>query len=823
LNNSALNAAPYSLNGEAEPKPSSDQASFGVNFGGPMVIPKIINWQRASFYVTYQGTRSRNPFDMAGSVPTLAERSGDFSQLSTPIYSPFTNVPFLNNTIPNINPIAAGLLQYIPLPTTGRLVQNYQIVGSTPSNTNNVGVRLNAPLTNKDRLNFNIQYQDRNSESEQLFGYRDPTSGMGLSAAAGWSHSFKPRFNNSATLTFSRNSNTTTPYFAYTSDVASELGIGGTSQTPINYGPPNLSFTNYGSLSDSSASITHNQTWNFTDNVTLVVQRKHNLTFGYLFRKLQQNSFTYQNARGAFSFSGLLTSELNSSGQPVAGTGNDFADFLLGMPQSSSIRFGSDDNYLRGWATSGFVQDDYRIARGLSLNMGLRYEYFSPYTELNGHLANLLVAPGFTSVQVVTTAPTNVAGVLTASEAGLPSSLIKADPTAFSPRFGVAWRPTQRNSIVLRGGYSIFYSGSSYAQLASQMTSQPPFANTASLSTSVAAPLTLANGFATVPSQTITNTSAINPNYKLAYAQTWVAAIQNTFPQGLLVELEYIGTKGTDLSVLEQPNRAAPGSSVLTAQQNLLISDATGFNYQTYGANSIFNAGQVRVTRRFSRGMSAVALYTFSKSIDDASSFTGVGGSAVEFINNWNADRGLSSFDQRNKLTLTYLLSSPVGVNGMLRNGGWKTATLAGWTLNGTFTAASGTPLTALVAGNLSNTGGIGALGGSRAEATGESINGGNNPYFNLGAFTSPPAGEFGNAGVDTIPGPFQMSFNAALNRAFRFGDSRRQLQLRLSANNVFNHVMITSFGTTVNSATYGVPTAASATRTVTLLLRFSF
>ena len=110
-----------------------------------------------------------------------------------------------------------------------------------------------------------------------------------------------------------------------------------------------------------------------------------------------------------------------------------------------------------------------------------------------------------------------------------------------------------------------------------------------------------------------------------------------------------------------------------------------------------------------------------------------------------------------------------------------------------------------------------------RAEATGESINGGNNAYFNLLAFTTPVAGQFGNAGVDTIPGPFQMSFNAALNRAFRFADSRRTLQFRLSATNALNHVYITSFGTTVNSTTYGLPTAAAATRTVQLLVRFSF
>jgi hypothetical protein len=818
LANSALNAAPFSLNGQSSVKPSSDNAHFGVNVGGPMVIPKLLNWKRAAFYFTYQGVVSRNPYSQVSSVPTLAERDGDFSlaKTNTPvtIYDPLNGMPFAGNIIPptRLNPVAVGLLQYIPLPTFPGTTENYRIVTSTPNNTNNVGIRLNAPLNNKDRINFNVQYQNRDSASEQLFGFRDPSSGYGVSASAGWSHSFAPRFNNSATLTFSRNDNTTVPYFAYTDNVAETLGITGTSQAPINYGPPNLSFTNFGSLSDSSASVTHNQTTNFTDSITYVLKKKHNLTFGYLFRKLDQNSNTYQNARGSFSFSGLLTSQLNSAGQPMAGTGFDFADFLLGLPQSSSLRFGSDDNYFRGWATSAYAQDDFRISRGLSINFGLRYEYFAPYTEERGNIANLILAPGFTSVEVVTPA--------TASQFGLPSSLLKPDRTPFSPRFGVAWRPSAKSNIVLRTGYSIFYSGSPYGSIVSQMASQPPFAKTASISTSPADPLTLENGFALTPSQTITNTYAINPYYRLPYAQTWVAAVQNTFKRTLLVELEYIGTKGTDLGVVEEPNRAPPGA-VLTAQEMLQICDATGFNYQTTGANSIFNAGQVRVTRRFARGMSAVLLYTRSKSIDNASSFTGTGGTTVQFIDNWNNERGLSTFDQRNKLTLTYLLSSPVGVHGMMRNGGWKTAALAGWTLNGTFTAASGLPLTATVAGNLSNTGGIAALGSLRAEATGLPIGG--SPFFNEAAFTTPPAGEYGDAGRDTIPGPFQISLNAAINRAFRFAETRRTLQLRLSAANALNHPYITGFGTTVNSATFGLPTSVSATRTVSLLLRFSF
>jgi hypothetical protein len=812
LQNSALNAAPFSLNGQSQPKPSSDNAKFGVNIGGPMVIPKILNWQRASFYFTYQGTQSRNPYSSVSTVPTPAERNGDFSAVPNIIYDPLTGAPFPNNMIPisRFNPAAAGLLQYFPQPSYTGIVQNYRNVASTPNNNNNIGVRLNAPLSNKDRLTFNIQYQNRDSAAEQLFGWRDSTTGYGLSAAAGWSHSFGRRFNNSANLTFSRNISITDPYFAYSTDVASELGITGTSQLPINYGPPNLSFTNFGSLSDSPATSTHNQTYNFTDNITYVLKKKHNLTFGYLFRRLQQNSLSDQNARGSFSFSGLLTSELSSGGQPVSGTGYDFADFLLGFPQSSSVRFGSNPIYLRSWSTAAFAQDDFRISRGLSFNFGLRYEYFAPYTELYNHLANLLINPDLT------------ASVAIAGESGLPTSLVRPEKANFSPRFGYAYRPFPKHSLIFRGGYSIFYSGSPYGTIASSMASQPPFATTATLSTSVQNLLTLQDGFAASPSQNVTNTYAINPNYKLGYAQTWSFAIQNTLPHAVVVELEYIGTKGTDLGVVEAPDESVD-SSVATAQQNLTIKNATGFTYQTYGANSIFNAGQTRITRRFQRGMSATALYTYSKSIDDASSFTGTGGNVAQFINNWGLERGLSSFDQRHNLSATYLLSSPVGIHGMMRNGGWKTAALAGWMLSGTFTATSGTPMTAQIGGNLSNTAGNGALSNPRAQATGLPIEAPNYPYFNLLAFTTPPAGQFGNAGVDTIPGLFQTSLNASLNRAFRFGDTRRQLQLRLSATNALNHVVITNIGTTVNSNMYGLPTGASATRAVTLLLRFSF
>ena len=157
-----------------------------------------------------------------------------------------------------------------------------------------------------------------------------------------------------------------------------------------------------------------------------------------------------------------------------------------------------------------------------------------------------------------------------------------------------------------------------------------------------------------------------------------------------------------------------------------MISNTKAFSYKTWGANSTYEAGQARITRRFSTGMSGVVLYTFSKAIDDASSFNGTGGTVVQNINCWLCEKGLSSFDQRHKLSFTYMLSSPVGVRGFMRNGGWKTKALAGWTLQGTYNWATGTPLTATLSGAQSNLGGLSTVGGAaRAEATGLSVTGG--------------------------------------------------------------------------------------------------
>ena len=183
----------------------------------------------------------------------------------------------------------------------------------------------------------------------------------------------------------------------------------------------------------------------------------------------------------------------------------------------------------------------------------------------------------------------------------------------------------------------------------------------------------------------------------------------------MVLDTEYIGTKGTHLGILENPNRSI--SSI--ANSALQINNATSFSYQTEGANSHYNAAQVRLTRRLSRSVSANTLYTFAKGIDDASSFNGTGGTVVQFLDNRALERGLSTFDVRHNLNAGFQLSSPVGVRGLLRNGGWKTQLLRSWNMNGNFNVTTGTPLTAKISGNLANTGGLAGGGSLRARSDG--------------------------------------------------------------------------------------------------------
>ena len=453
----------------------------------------------------------------------------------------------------------------------------------------------------------------------------------------------------------------------------------------------------------------------------------------------------------------------------------------------------------------------------LSLNLGVRYEYFAPLTEKYNRLANLDIAPGFSGVAVVTP------DAIGPYSGKFSNGLVDPDKNNVSPRIAVAWKPWPKKDLLIRSGYGIYYNGSIFNQFPARLASQPPFAQSSTLTTSTTVPLTLATGFIAQPvRQTILNTYAIARGYLTGYAQTWNLSVQKGLPRSLVIEGTYLGTKGTRLDIERSPNRAAPGSP-LSAEERRRIGNAVGFTYESAEGNSIYHSGNIRLTRRFRRGVSANLSYTYSKSIDNASTFGGGGATVAQNDQDLHAERGLSSFDRRHVLALNYVLTSPFGQNGSFHSDNALTnKLLQDWTISGSVNAGSGSPFTARVLGNQSNSGGTGSVGSGRADATGVAIDQGSG-YFNPLAFAVPKAGFFGTAGRNTILGPSTFTTNIGVSRSFRMGDDRRRLEFRVDSSNFVNSVNITGIGTVLNANNYGLATNAAGMRTVSMSLRFRF
>ena len=478
--NSALNARPYSftapqlINGEPVPKAAYANNRFGFSVGGPLVIPHLFRSEKTFWFLNYTGSRSKNGFDRISTVPTAAERAGDFSGVGQPIYNPATNLPFSGNIIsPSlINKTAASLLSFIPLPNAPGLQNNFQLIGANPSNNDNLQVVVNQTISSKDRLNANVSFQHRDSETIQAFGFADPSNGSGLNLVPGGTRNTNRNLINSLTFSFSRNINRQSSYFSFGQDVAGDLGITGVYSTPLTYGPPTLTFQNFSSLTDGTPSVTRAQTAGLTESL-IQIHGKHTLTYGGLFQRRQNNLITTQGARGSFGFTGLQTQQIGADGLPVNGTGYDLADYLLDMPYQTAVnqyQNGNDSFYFRETTGSAYVSDDFRWRSNLSIISGLRWEYFGPYSEKYDRIANLDVAPGYTGVGIVTPGQT---GPFTNTQ--YPAGVIKPDYKLFSPRLGIAWKPFKKESVVVRAGYGIYYTGGVYGAFANRLAIQQPF------------------------------------------------------------------------------------------------------------------------------------------------------------------------------------------------------------------------------------------------------------------------------------------------------------------------------------------------------------
>ena len=881
IGDSALNAAPYALVGEPATNPSYQQNSFGGSIGGPLNIPKIYHGgTKTFFFVNYNGRRGENPFEDFSTVPTLLERQGNFSQATyssgqpVQIFNPATNSPFpcqpttppTCNSIPtgDISQAAQNLLPYIPLPNLPGTFQNFEYITSTHNSTDDLNVRINhsfgaAParggrFRSRNNLTLGLHYHGSSSNITNPFpSVGGSTNVQGWDVPVGYIKSIG-KLTNSIRFDFNRSRTHTQNLYAFNDDIAAAVGINGVSTNPFDWGLPNLSFTNFGSLSDINPQLLRNQTYTFSDYVVWS-HGKHSIRWGGDFRRVQLNTEASNNARGSFIFTGLNTSQLDSQGQQIPGTGYDFADFLLGLPQQTSVQFGDDNYHFHGDYWDLYVQDEWKLRGNFTLNAGLRYEYVSPFTELHNQIANLDLSPSvFVNGPPLT--ESDVA-VVTPGESGpfsgnLPTTLVRPDRKGFAPRVGFAWKPFSQT--VVRGGYGINYNTGAYQTIAQQLAFQPPFSTAQTNIQTVPGDLTLENGFlSTLPAGLITNSFAVNPNYRFGYVQIRNLDIQQQIRPTLLVNFDYTGTKGTNLDILEAPNRTISGAGI-----GIRINGVQAFTYENSIGDSEANAASVRVRKRLSKGFSLGGIYTISKSIDDASSIgagatsagggaglgaggTGamgggasnatasVGSGANSVAQNpfdISAERGLSSFNQTHRFTADYLLELPFGHDKRWLSGnGPMRAIFGDWQWSGDWTIASGLPFTPRYVGNASEVNG-GTNGTLRPDLVpGQSIQLSHptiGEWFNTAAFSAPPIGQYGDARRNSIIGPGTKVFDMAFTKVIPLKESR-MLEFRAQATNIFNIPNWSSIDTSVTSPTFGRVTGVGAMRQITMTARFRF
>jgi trimeric autotransporter adhesin len=840
--NSALDARPYSLSGLESPKAAYDRITALFTLGGPLNIPHLMP-RGPNFFVAYQWTRNHNATSESGLVPTTDERMGNLSSLLNAlgqpitVYDPTTKLPFPGNIVP-VSSQAQALLQLYPLPNIpATSLYNYQVPVLNSTHQDSLLSRLDKTIGRKDQLYGTFNLQSNRASNGNLFGFTDKTDILGINTSITWQHRFNQRLFLFATYRFSRQRTLIVPNFANRQNISGDAGIFGNNQDPTNWGPPALTFSSgIAPLSDQQSTFNRNRTDGFSGSIGQY-RGRHNLTIGGDLRKQQYNDLFQQDPRGSFAFTGAATQ------------GSDLADFLIGIPDTSSIAFGNADKYLRETVYDAYAADDWRVQSNLTLNVGLRWEYSAPMTEIHGRLVNLDVAPGFTAVRPVL--GSDPVGPLT--HVRYPSSLLRPDRLGIEPRVGLSWRPIPASTVVVRAGYGIYDDSSVYQAAVLQLAQQPPISTTQSVENSADCPLTLAYPFEPCAS-IIANTFAIDPNFRIGYAQTWQLAVQRDLPGALQLTATYLGVKGTRGVQQFLPNTYPIGAA------DPCSTCPAGFVYQTSGGDSTRQAGQVQLRRRLRNGFTASLLYTFSKSIDDDAMLGGQGhvvaasqtaapssgqgqgsgqssggssttagtttqsaATTAAIAQNWlnlHAERSLSNFDQRHLLNLQAQYTSGEGLGGGTLMSGWPGRLLKEWTVVGTTVIGSGLPETPVYLAAVPGTGFTGTI---RPDPTGANISLSRaNQHLNPAAYAAPLTGQWGTAGRNSITGPGQFTLDTSVNRTFR-PNARFFLDLKVAATNMLNHPVFTGWNTTVNSTQFGLPLAPNAMRSLETSLRLRF
>ena len=644
------------------------QNQFGFAVGGPVMLPKFSGKDKSFFFLNYEGTRIRQGRTFNALVPSAAFRKGDFSSLSTPIRDPLTGVNFPGNIIPanRINPATAYFLQFMPEQNTATGTFAYAAPFRNDQNQGNA--RYDHIFSSKDSLA--VRYSINDLEAFNPGAYLEVGGSNQQQRAQNVvlteTHIFSPTVINELRLGYTRMFNANLNQGLGTNHTVLS-GIGGFAETSQNFpGFPQLSITGYQGIAGNAFQPLVNPTnmYQIVDSVSWI-KGTHTIKIGADLRNYRLTSTNSANSRGAFSFNGIYT-------------GHAFADYLTGYPTSGSRSFPRNLFGLTENRYHFYVQDDWKVARNLTLNLGLRYELNFQPEAMFGQSANFNFATGRWAVSTyngqINTISQQVAQyalpryqnlVDKATDLGLPNNLRYNNFKDFAPRLGIAWRPFGDNKTVIRTGAGIFYLLTSGNNAVSAPIINVPFiVDESKQQPIVNTRPTLAvqnffDPFSSAANFTTPLTFGFNPRMRTPRMYQWNFAIQRELTNSLALEVAYVGSKGTFLERYLPTNLAPVSSTDLRPFQDRrpFPQFGTGSFYDS-ADNSSYNALEAKLEQRYNNGLSFLAAYSWSKSLDSSSNDSG---ETIADPFNLRTMRGLSALDVGQRFVLSFGWELPFG------------------------------------------------------------------------------------------------------------------------------------------------------------------
>ncbi|HKT11953.1 MAG TPA: carboxypeptidase regulatory-like domain-containing protein [Terriglobia bacterium] len=824
-------------------RPAFRRNQFGGSAGGPIIKDKLF------IFGDYQGTRIRQGQTFLSTVPTPLERTGDFSEMGTALFDPYTTDPntgartFLNPSDPfvipadRINSVGQNVVNLYPLPNRPGVVNNYLLNPKYTQDEDSTDIKVDFPWRAQDQFFGHYTFDDVRAHTPGPLGAIGgsdccPSDGINRAqnAAIGWTHTFSPTMLAVVTGAWERYLVEANP-LELGNNLSDQLGIPGANRGDLTTsGLTHFDVSGFAPLGDSlwTPEFAAENMADLSGVLTKMIG-KHTLKVGVRYIKMQRNFFQLQSSKGLYAFDGSYTQDLLTGDG-----GNALADLLLGVPNHSE-RDALQGRYpTRYWDLDEFVQDDFRATSDLTLNLGLRYSIFSP---ASGRIGNF----DFQRALVVNDQD---AGPNTISE---PHAGVAFDYGDWGPRVGFAWTPFGHKSTVVRSAFGVFYSPQ--GNIFDDLGLNPPFLDFAShdfsAGTIPAASQLISSGFPSTivypdPLDPAGNLRVQGPKRWMPKIMEWNFTLQHQLGQNWVAQVGYVATRGYRLWNHETGDLNSP-----TQPLDSNFSDPTGnmgrryFNVRPnlvsllpfdYAQLSMFyNSFQAKLEHRFSKGMSLLTAYTYSRNLGTSDGY--VSGS-FQNIFDPGASRGPIGSDRTHQLSVSYLYDLPFGRGkSYLTNAGAASdAILGGWEVSGIVAAQSGLAITPGLSFDQTNTGSpsprpdmIGnpkdfSIGTSTQAAMGCSQPGKQtlDCFYNQAVFILPPVAPgqnfarlFGNTANGVLRGPDLVSFDFSAMKNFKFNE-RWTLQFRAEMFNIFNHPNFANPDTTVDN-----PGGASISSTI--------